>query len=386
MRWRAWRDVRAHGGSAGSDAVQRDDGERPGVTTVLQARAQDLRAGSSRPPPGRRVSLPTPDGRHRPLGMPTVSDRVVPQACTIVIEPLVEANCQDTSDGFRPKRRATHAVKVVKEPRLAHGYVGAVEIEGVVDPRDHERLRRWVARRISDRRVFTLRRQWLTVGVVEEGQWHPTPRGSPPGGVISPVLATLSWPGLDLYWTQPYRALGHRTRSADDLRIVCRTRGAAEHARPAVTPVVQKLKLTVPPTKTRRVDVQSAGCACLGFHVHQGRARTSGQLIPLRWPGQNAMQAIRRHRREQTERRGLRGTLTAIVATLTPIIRGWRHDFRVGHSTKKFQDLDRSVRPRVGPWERARLPRAATAGPLQALLRTRGLASCSARGRCGTRP
>ena len=191
MRWRAWREVRANGGSAGIDAVQRDDVERQGVTTVLQARAQDLRAGSSRPPPVRRVSIPTPDGRQRPLGMPTVSDRVVPQACTIVIEPLVEANCQDTSDGFRPKRRATQAVKVVKEPLLANGYVGEVEIEGCFDPRDHERLMRLVARRISDRRVFKLLRQWLTVGVVEEGQWHPTTRGSPQGGVISPVLANL---------------------------------------------------------------------------------------------------------------------------------------------------------------------------------------------------
>ena len=276
MRWRAWREVRANGGSAGIDAVQRDDVERQGVTTVLQARAQDLRAGSYRPPPVRRVSIPTPDGRQRPLGMPTVSDRVVPQACTIVIEPLVEANCQDTSDGFRPKRSATQAVKVVKEPLLANGYVGEVEIEGCFDPRDHERLMRLVARRISDRRVFKLLRQWLTVGVVEEGQWHPTTMGSPQGGVISPVLANLSLHGLALYSTQPYRALGHLTRSADEMRIVCRTRGAAEQALQAVTQVLQKLKLTVHRTKTRSVDVKSAGCELLGFHVHQGSARTSG--------------------------------------------------------------------------------------------------------------
>jgi RNA-directed DNA polymerase len=383
---RAWREVRANGGSAGIDAVQRDDVARQGVTPLLQALEQDLRAGSDRPQPGRRVSIPKPDGRQRPRGMPTVRDRVGPQACKIVIEPLVEASFQDTADGVRPKRSATQAVKVVKEQRLAHGAVVEVDIEGFFDPRDHARLMRLVARRISDRRVVKRLRQWLTVGVVEAGQGHPTTRGAPQGGVLSPVLANIDLPVLDLYWTQQDRALGHLTRDADDMRLVCRTRGAAEQALQAVTPVLQQRKLTVHPTKTRIVDVKRAGCELLGFHLHQGSARPSGKLIPLRWPGQTAMQAIRRHMREQTERRGLRGTLTALVAKLNPSIRGWRNYFRVGHSTKKFQDLDRSVRQRVGQWERARLQRAATAGQLQALRRTSGLESFSARGRCGPRP
>ena len=216
MRWRAWREVRANGGSAGIDEVQIDDVERQGVTTVLQAREQDLRAGRDSPQPGRRVDSPTPDGRQRPLGLPTVRDRVVPQACKIVIEPLFEANVQDTSYGFRPTRSATQAVKVVKEQLISNGYVVEVDIEGFFDTLDHELLMRLVARRIRDRRVVTLLRQWLTVGVVEEGQWHPTTMGSPQGGVSSPVVANLSLPGLDRYWTQQYRALGHLTRDADD--------------------------------------------------------------------------------------------------------------------------------------------------------------------------
>jgi hypothetical protein len=123
--------------------------------------------------------------------------------------------------------------------------------------------------------------------------------------------------------------------------LVSRTRSEAAQALQAVTQILQKRKRTGHPTKTGIVDVKRAGCELLGFHFHQGRARKSGTLIPLRWPGQKAMKAIRSHMREQTERRGLRGTLAAMVAKLNRIIRGWRNYFRVGNSTKKFQDLDR---------------------------------------------
>jgi RNA-directed DNA polymerase len=212
LRWRAWRAVRAHGGRAGIAEVQRDDVARRGVPTVLQAREQDLRAGSYRPQPVRRVDSPTPDGRQRPLGMPTVRDRVVHQACKSVIEPLGEAHCQDTSDGVRPKRSATPAGQVVNDQRLAKRSVGEVDSDGCCDPLDQELRMRLVARRLSDRRVFKRLRQGRTVGVVAEGQGHPPTMGSPPGGVISPGLATLYVPGLARDGTQPYRVLGHLTR------------------------------------------------------------------------------------------------------------------------------------------------------------------------------
>src|SRR5262249_16846288 len=133
-------------------------------------------------------------------------------------------------------------------------------------------------------------------------------------------------------------------------------------------------------------DRQQAGFELLGCHFHTGRARRTGKLSPLMWPGQKAMQALRSHIREQTERRGLKSALPAIVAKLNPRIRGWRTYCREGNSTKKLQDLDRDVTQRVVQWIRAHRKGAIPLLPLQAGLRTSGLEHCAARGMCGTRP
>ena len=206
------------------------------------------------------------------------------------------------------------------------------------------------------------------------------------GSVTSPVVSNIYLHVLDRYWEQQYSSLGHLTRYADDMVGVCRPRREAEHALHAVPQVLQKRKLTTHPTKTRIVDMQQAGFEFLGCHFHKGRARRSGKLIPLMWPGQKAMQAIRSPIREQTARRGLKYTLKTIVAKLNPIIRGWRNYFRVGNATKKFQALDRYVNQRVVQWIRAHRKGATTPAQLQARLSTSGLEHFSARGMCGTRP
>jgi len=373
-------------GGAGVDGRSVAEVARHGVAAVLQACAPDLRAGHARPPPVRRVDIPTPDGRPRPLGVPTVRDRVVQQACTIVIAPICAAHCQDASEGFRPKRRAGQAVNGVNEA-LVSGWSGVeADVASDVAPIAPDVRRGVIARRISDRRVLQRWRQGLKAGVRADERWRATTSGSPQGAVVSPLLAHRYGHVWERYWTPRDQALGRRTRDADDGVMVCRTKMAAEHARHAGIPVLERCKLTRPSTTTRRVDLAQDGCACLGCHRQPVRARKSGRCMPLLWPGQQAMQAVRQQIRAAPERRGLRGAMLAMGAQLHPISRGWRHSCRMGHSIQTFQALDRSVRPRLVAWEGARRKGHVAMAHRHARRRASGIESFSRPGRGGTCP
>ena len=383
--WRAWEEVRQNGGGAGVDGVTIEDVERQGVEEFLEQIAQDLKAGKYRPKPVLRSYIPKADGRQRPLGIPTVGDRVVQQACKIVIEPIFEAGFQDSSYGFRPKRSAQQAVKAVKEALVRGWWVVDADIQSYFDTIDHELLLSLLKRRISDRRVLKLIRQWLKGGVLEEGEVSFSGMGTPQGGVISPLLANIYLHVLDMYWVEGYASLGKLFRYADDFVIVCRRKGDAQKALEAVKRIMSRLKLSLHPAKTRIVDVGREGFDFLGFHFHKLKAKVSNKLLPYIWPSQKAMKAVRDRIGQITMRKRLSNPLEEVVKYLNLVIRGWRSYFRIGNSTKKLQDLDRYVRQRVrrfvrsgkgarGSWEEK---------VFHALLAQSGLESFYVPGTCG---
>lgn len=349
--WEAWERVRVNRGAAGVDRVtlafvQEDYG----VARLLGELQADLRSGSYRPAPARRVDIPKPAGGVRPLGIPTVRDRVVQAAAKIVLEPIFEADFVDDSFGFRPKRSATQAKECIRKAFIA-GYtqVAEADIRGFFDNIDHDVLMGLVGRRVSDRRVLKLVGQWLKAGVMTGQGLQRTVAGTPQGGVISPLLANIYLHAFDQRVRE--QGLGLLVRYADDFVIMTRTPEQAKAALAGARDILASMGLELHPGKTRVVDLREGreGFDFLGCHF---RARMSGRLWEQRrirryylhrWPSQAAMKRLREKVRDRTGARRKGTPIELIIEELTPILRGWGNYFRTGNAATKFRQVDRYV-------------------------------------------
>lgn len=343
----AVRRVLANKGSAGVDGQTVEGLKDYGVVRFVDELQAELREKRYHPNAVRRCFIPKPDGRQRPLGIPTLKDRIVQMAVNLVIGPIFEADFRACSYGFRPKRSAHDAHRVVRH-RITGGvkYVVDVDLKGYFDTIPHEKLLVLVKERISDKWILRLIRWWLKAGVLDGGRVEEPTAGTPQGGVISPLLANIYLNLVDRIWERRGyqgrrgRWTGALVRYADDLVVLCRTREAADFYQSTLRHLFGRMGLTLNEEKSRIATVE-AGFDFLGLHFREGFSRGGKpRRFALSFPCRKAMKAVRRRIKEVIRRHPLSAPLDEVIGPVNAVLRGWGTYFCHSNASQHFRRID----------------------------------------------